>query len=74
LSGAGFGILFRQKRDEPCVLSSASRVVGRTVPSFRIALESETSSWKDFTRSLGGGSREALNRTSGGNGPSGYVT
>lgn len=36
--------------------------MGRTVPSFRVALEGEVSSWKDFRRSLGGGSREALDR------------
>jgi len=36
--------------------------MGRTVPSFRMALEGEISSWKDFRRSLGGGSREALDR------------
>jgi hypothetical protein len=37
-------------------------IMGRTVPSFRMALEGEISSWKDFRRSLGGGSREALDR------------
>ena len=36
--------------------------MGRTVPSFRMALEGEISSWKDFRRSLGGGSREGLDR------------
>jgi hypothetical protein len=37
-------------------------IVGRTVPSFRMALEGEISSWKDFRRSLGSGSREELDR------------
>lgn len=36
--------------------------MGRTIPSFRIALEGEISSWKDFGRSLGGGSRKGLDR------------
>lgn len=36
--------------------------MGRTVLSFRMALEGEISSWKDIRRSLGGGSREALDR------------
>lgn len=36
--------------------------MGRTVPSFRMALEGEISSWKEFRTSLGGGSREALDR------------
>ena len=35
---------------------------GRTVPSFRIALEEEISSWHDFRRSLGSGSRRLLDR------------
>lgn len=36
--------------------------MGRTIPSFRMALEAETSSWKDFRSSLRGGSREGLDR------------
>jgi hypothetical protein len=36
--------------------------MGRTIPTFRIALEGEISSWKDFRRSLGGGSRKGLDR------------
>jgi len=33
---------------------------GRTVPSFRIALEQEIASWSQYRRSLGIGSKEAL--------------
>ena len=36
--------------------------MGRTVPSFRIALEQETASWTLYRRSLGADSREALDR------------
>jgi len=34
--------------------------MGRTIPSFRIALEHEISSWRPFKQSLGDGSRERL--------------
>ena len=34
--------------------------MGRTVPSFRIALEQEVASWSRYRRSLGAASREAL--------------
>jgi len=34
--------------------------MGRTVPSFRIALEQEVASWSRYRRSLGAGSKEAL--------------
>ena len=34
--------------------------MGRTIPSFRIALEQEIASWSQYRRSLGGGSREVL--------------
>lgn len=34
--------------------------MGRTIPSFRIALEQEIASWKDFRKSLSKGSREKL--------------
>jgi hypothetical protein len=34
--------------------------VGRTIPSFRIALEEEIASWHDFRASLGPGSRGLL--------------
>ena len=33
---------------------------GRTIPSFRIALEEEIASWRDFRASLGSGSRRLL--------------
>jgi hypothetical protein len=36
--------------------------MGRTVPSFRIALEQEVASWSQYRRSLGAESREALDR------------
>jgi len=36
--------------------------MGRTVPSFRMALEQETASWALYRRSLGIESREALDR------------
>jgi len=36
--------------------------MGRTVPSFRIALEQEAASWSPYRRSLGTDSREALDR------------
>lgn len=34
--------------------------MGRTIPSFRIALEEEISSWRAFRASLGTGSRRLL--------------
>jgi len=34
--------------------------MGRTIPSFRIALEQEIASWKDFRKSLSKGSRAEL--------------
>jgi len=34
--------------------------MGRTIPSFRIALEQEIASWKDFRKSLSKGSKEKL--------------
>jgi hypothetical protein len=34
--------------------------LGRTIPSFRIALEHEIVSWSQYRRSLGVGSREVL--------------
>jgi hypothetical protein len=34
--------------------------MGRMVPSFRIALEQEISTWRDFRNSLGLGSRKLL--------------
>jgi hypothetical protein len=34
--------------------------MGRTVPSFRMALEQETATWTVYRRSLGVASREAL--------------
>ena len=34
--------------------------MGRTIPSFRIALEHEIVSWSQYRRSLGVGSREVL--------------
>ena len=34
--------------------------MGRTVPSFRLALEQEIASWKEYKKSLGKGSRENL--------------
>jgi hypothetical protein len=34
--------------------------MGRTVPSFRMALEAEIGSWSDFGRALKGGSRNQL--------------
>jgi hypothetical protein len=34
--------------------------VGRTVPSFRMALEEEIASWSAYRRSLGPAAREAL--------------
>jgi hypothetical protein len=34
--------------------------MGRTIPSFRIALEEEIASWREFRGSLGSGSRECL--------------
>jgi hypothetical protein len=34
--------------------------VGRTVPSFRMALEQEIATWTPYRRSLGRASREAL--------------
>ena len=36
--------------------------MGRTVPSFRIALEQEIASWSQYRRSLGTASRDALDR------------
>ena len=36
--------------------------MGRTVPSFRIALEQEISTWAPYRRSLGMASRKALDR------------
>ncbi len=34
--------------------------MGRTIPSFRIALEEEIASWRAFRASLGPGSRQSL--------------
>lgn len=34
--------------------------MGRTVPSFRIALEQEIASWKDYRKALSKGSRKIL--------------
>ena len=34
--------------------------MGRTIPAFRIALEEEISTWKDYKRVLSGGSRKSL--------------
>lgn len=34
--------------------------MGRTVPSFRIALEQEIASWKNYRKSLSKGARETL--------------
>ncbi len=34
--------------------------MGRTIPSFRIALESEIASWTNFKRGLGKSSRKSL--------------
>lgn len=34
--------------------------MGRTIPSFRIALEQEISNWKPYKKSLSRGSRDAL--------------
>jgi len=34
--------------------------MGRTVPSFRIALEQEIGTWKHYRRTLSSGSRETL--------------
>jgi hypothetical protein len=36
--------------------------MGRTIPSFRIALEEEIASWREFRASLGSGSRRLLDR------------
>jgi hypothetical protein len=36
--------------------------LGRTVPSFRMALEQEIGTWTGYRRSLGTASREALDR------------
>ena len=36
--------------------------MGRTVPSFRMALEQEIASWSPYRHSLGVASREALDR------------
>ena len=36
--------------------------MGRTIPSFRIALEQEISTWGAYRRSLGRGSIQALDR------------
>lgn len=38
--------------------------MGRTVPSFRMALEAEIQSWNDFRRSLGKGNRKTLDALS----------
>ena len=34
--------------------------MGRTIPSFRIALEEEITSWREFRGSMGSGSRKSL--------------
>lgn len=36
--------------------------MGRTIPSFRMALEQEISTWTRYRRSLGPASRQALDR------------
>jgi hypothetical protein len=34
--------------------------MGRTIPSFRVALEQEIATWKDYKHALGGGSKKRL--------------